>query len=437
MLDLDQQAFPVDFARSPVPSGYSWLQRPEIQTRPFMPLRRPSGFTLIELAVVIAVIGLLVAGAFASFGAMRINAKLRETHQNVQRVEQLLQTFVLRHGRLPCPARPDLAPGDVGYGEEYRDGTACHPGLENLSAGGPETALFAGTLPAYTLSQRMAMVTDGWDSQFRYVVVSRATTPEAFRNGFGVFPPYRIELVDKPAGAGSEVTVVDNGIAAIVSGGPNRHGAYTLDGAIQPQPPAGAVDERANLELDTPLVSAPYSEASAAPFDDIVHVWSEDELLLPLIKTGDLKSKHAVTRERMQRMVDLIYGWAAQHPERALPSCDGDGTGEISGFIWEECLFPYLEFDLGAVDARDAWGTAMFYIPDADAADEAIGVTIDEPGDEPGDILLEIRSGGPDGNRSALTTDNLVIRHTRAEVVARLAAAGIAVGEPAAPPAPD
>ncbi|MEX2480019.1 MAG: type II secretion system protein, partial [Gammaproteobacteria bacterium] len=64
-----------------------------------MPLRRPSGFTLIELAVVIAVIGLLVAGAFTSFSAMRINAKLRETHQNVQRVEQLLQTFVLRNGR--------------------------------------------------------------------------------------------------------------------------------------------------------------------------------------------------------------------------------------------------------------------------------------------------------------------------------------------------
>ncbi|MEX2481760.1 MAG: hypothetical protein WD928_12960, partial [Gammaproteobacteria bacterium] len=341
---------------------------------------------------------------------------------NVQRVEQLLQTFVLRNGRLPCPALPDLRPDEGGYGVERWDGTECGSDLETFSEGGSQIALYAGTLPAYTLNRRMAMMTDGWDNQFRYVVVSRATTINAFKNGFPVFEPYRIQLVDKPAGTGSDVTVVEDGIAAIVSAGPNRNGGYTLDGAELPQPPAGAVDERGNLELDSPIVSAPYSEDSTAPFDDIVQVWNEDNLLAGM---DEIASKHALTRERMQRMVDLIYGWVILEWDegREMLQCASDLDGEPNAVDWPECLFPFAAFLPAEVETLDGWGTPIFYLP------YYLHIQYEDAADEPGDILFEIRSGGPDGNRSELTTDNLVIKHTRAEVIARLAAAGIAVGE--------
>lgn len=137
-----------------------------------------AGFTLIELAVVTAIIGLLVAGAVASFGAIRTNTKIKETHRALMSIELRLQAYVCRHGRLPCPASPALGPGDLGYGLQHNTGTeqygvdsqgdGCHDDRQ-MEAGTP-TNLYGGTLPALTLGERVAEYIDGWGNQIFYAV---------------------------------------------------------------------------------------------------------------------------------------------------------------------------------------------------------------------------------------------------------------------------
>ena len=78
-----------------------------------MKSRPARGFTLIELAIVTAIIGLLAAGAVASVGAIRVNTKIKETGRNLHAAELLLQSFVARNNRLPCPADPTLGPAAV------------------------------------------------------------------------------------------------------------------------------------------------------------------------------------------------------------------------------------------------------------------------------------------------------------------------------------
>jgi len=236
----------------------------------------------------------------------------------------------------------------------------------------------------------------------------------------------------------------------VISAGPNRNGGFTIDGQQLPAPPPGALGERDNLDDDVYLVSTDYSEDADAPFDDMVRVWTEHDLLLPLALAGEFKTKRALTLERMQRMVDIVYAAAAADAvdpngggdlpgspnyrtrRRAVPYCDEDedGIGEVSSF--SECLFPYVEFGLSAAEAQDAWGTRLYYLPNADAADH--GAIEDEAGLYLGgpvdvdDVVFTLRSAGPDRN-IATAADNLVIQHTKGEMVGRLLNAGVTLDD--------
>lgn len=77
------------------------MRRPALAlcTRP----ARPGGFTLVELAVVLAVLGLLAMTMTSGFDSIT-QAKQRNTGKAAtQMAHQAVRAFVLRNKRLPCP----------------------------------------------------------------------------------------------------------------------------------------------------------------------------------------------------------------------------------------------------------------------------------------------------------------------------------------------
>ncbi|MEQ8660575.1 MAG: type II secretion system protein, partial [Gammaproteobacteria bacterium] len=138
--------------------------------------RAQHGFTLIELAVVTAVIGLLAAGAMTGIGALRTNTKIKETHAALDHAALHLQRFLVRNGRLPCPADPTLGPADAGYAREHlaAGGATCHA-TRQVGA----TGLSRGTLPFATLGAPPREVVDGWNNQVNYLLVTGAAAPAA------------------------------------------------------------------------------------------------------------------------------------------------------------------------------------------------------------------------------------------------------------------
>lgn len=62
------------------------------------------GFSLIEMAIVLLVMGLVVIGALLTLSKVDESVKVKETDKRLQQAKEAVLNFVLINGRLPCPA---------------------------------------------------------------------------------------------------------------------------------------------------------------------------------------------------------------------------------------------------------------------------------------------------------------------------------------------
>ena len=231
------------------------------------------GFTLLEIAIVLAILGLLL-GALVSPLAMQLELRrIEETRRTLDRVEQALLGFAVSRGRLPC--------ADVeGDGVENRDASGgCAPGA------------LEGTLPWITLG---ISATDAWGRALRYRVSAEFTRSV----GTGMPPaPDRLDLYDTRGdidvltrGAERAVSALAADVPVVfLSTGPNA-----VDGMM----PAGA-DEAENVDgdgiffrrLQTRAADGCDDDTPAAPlceFDDLVRWIPAPILLYQLVQAGRL-----------------------------------------------------------------------------------------------------------------------------------------------------
>lgn len=77
-------------------------------------LRHASGFSLVEMSVVLLVLGVLLASVLGPLRVQWQSERLRETRTRLDAAESALLGFVLQRGRLPCPADPTLVGSSAG-----------------------------------------------------------------------------------------------------------------------------------------------------------------------------------------------------------------------------------------------------------------------------------------------------------------------------------
>jgi len=143
------------------------------------------GFTLIEIAIVLVVIGLIVSGGLLAISPILQSAKINETKQKMATVETAILGYVIANGCLPCPAVRGAATTGVSH-----DGTA--PYTAACGSGGACTAGGNGLVPWVTLGISENDATDAWNHRFSYGVdpVLTNATNDVQRTADGSFPNF-------------------------------------------------------------------------------------------------------------------------------------------------------------------------------------------------------------------------------------------------------
>lgn len=279
----------------------NYLAAGTVRRRAFVRVRQ-RGFSLIEIALVLVIVGLALGGIMSALGPQLENRKVGETQERIKQASEAIMAFAMVNRRLPCPA------------------TAASAGIEVVSAGPAGTRgecanPNGGFVPARTLGLGEqgpdGLMQDAWGFGIRYAVDQRmyigsghdpATTKKdcsvaaapcypftqvdglksayykdgsptavpadhfspSFADTTGI-PPGHLEVCTTVTGS----TATDCGTAVRLAQAGFVIWSTARNGAELPG--GGGLDEAANLDNNPVYVSHPRSEAGVTngAFDDI------------------------------------------------------------------------------------------------------------------------------------------------------------------------
>ena len=214
------------------------------------------GFTLIELAVVMAVAGLMLAGAVKLLGGQLDQSRLKATRARLQMAYDALVTYYVTNSYLPCPADGALAAADGSYGR-------AQPETSGSCAG---VAAANQVLPWRTLGLQEELSYDGWRQRLSYHVSAPLTTA-------GSASPGDLSIRNGAASAAGTAELTAAAAFIVASHGENGLGAWLPSGRRKTT--GGIPDhEAANSDGLEPFVDKALSQASGDEFDDLV-IWRE------------------------------------------------------------------------------------------------------------------------------------------------------------------
>lgn len=123
-------------------------------------MSRAKGFTLIEIAMVIVVMGLLFAMLAGMSASLVAQQRIQTTRSRLANIDNALALFVSQYKRLPCPADGRIASSTGGA--EYND----DPVTPRTCTGNQQH----GVVPWRALGLTGVDIEDGWGGRFTYRV---------------------------------------------------------------------------------------------------------------------------------------------------------------------------------------------------------------------------------------------------------------------------
>jgi prepilin-type N-terminal cleavage/methylation domain-containing protein len=221
------------------------------------------GFTLVEMAVVLVIVGLLVGGFIGTLSSRIETTRYAETKEDLEDIILAIIGYAYKNGGLPCPD----ADGD---------------GASEINC----SAATNGHVPWDTLGLGSG---DPWNNHYEYWLDANFTGPFDLNTNTGAGGQVKTRSPDGT----TLIPLASSVVAVVFSRGKNGLGAVGVDGSPKaPIPATGHSDEDENGDGDNIFVSrSPTHEddtTNVGTFDDKV-VWiSEYELKAKMVQAGVL-----------------------------------------------------------------------------------------------------------------------------------------------------
>ena len=200
-------------------------------------IKRRNGYTLIELSVVIALIGILMGTALSVGNIAVEKTNIVTTDTSLDDIEKAIQLFYNQNKRVPCPASPTQAENTANFGIEDNCSNAAPVlgGIVELNNGTADEQ-WIGALPTRSLGLPDKAMYDRWNNRLVYGVQKNfADSSKTFSTEVANSLATMIKIQDK-----SGNTINPNAVAAdlqnpvvyvLLSEGKDKRGAYNKAGA--------------------------------------------------------------------------------------------------------------------------------------------------------------------------------------------------------------
>ncbi len=264
-------------------------------------------YSLIEMALVLMLAGLILAGITASYNNYVKQRRTRVTNESLKKINDVLELFYEAQGRYPCPADPTIAPGD-GLEKCDSDVFKVVGGMDTEYLGSGEgDPVYVGSIPYETLRVgsedsnandvfmesdpdlykasvdvlQYKETIDDWGRLITYMVPEALTTKATFKTRYASIRVVT-EVWTDDATTPNEILSRPAAAWVVFSHGNNGAGGYISDGGtISPIPCEGKEEDNCDALADDPglleedqatIVSAVKTiKKDATYFDDIVY----------------------------------------------------------------------------------------------------------------------------------------------------------------------
>ncbi|MDM8569305.1 prepilin-type N-terminal cleavage/methylation domain-containing protein [Thiotrichales bacterium HSG1] len=217
-------------------------------------MNKYNGFSLIEMAIALAIIGYLISGLFKPMVLTADYKKINNTDKTLEQIKGALVSFAIVNNRLPCPARCT----------KYKK--QCVKGSYNSSVIGIENSALCtkeGYLPWADLGVGRY---DGWNRPFRYRVDKNYSATNIKIN-----VDKKFTIKNKQSVNNFTTTSSNRHVIAIIF-------SYGKDGEPNPK----------NDTIDLTYISGQYQTDENDYFDDRLTWLSKNSLTSYLATTRDL-----------------------------------------------------------------------------------------------------------------------------------------------------
>lgn len=237
------------------------IHPPHRGARPAPDTGRESGFTLIEMAIVVAIMAFLLGGLLAPLSAQKENQRRAENLTLLNQAVESLYGFAVVNGRLPCP-------------DTDADGLEDMAGCQFQA-----TATNSGDLPAATLGIQGF---DAWGVRLRYIVNGAFAS-----DGVGPNPPL---MTLATQGNGNGILRIFNADAGAFNCNNAGNAAENVPALVWSTAKTlyGSANETENSDADRCFVTGSYNTTAGNELDDQVAWLSSNVLFNRMVAAGTL-----------------------------------------------------------------------------------------------------------------------------------------------------